>query len=412
MRTYAIRGATIHPVTSASIERGTLVIADGKIAAMAGEDAPIPEGAEVIDATGLHVYPGLIDSFTKIGLTEISSVRGSVDSAEVGDFNANARAAAAINPHSELIPVTRVNGVTTVVSAPEGGIISGQDALINLAGWTPAEMVLQAPVGLHLHFPRLRSGGWNAPQGEEAEKEARKGYERKLEELRRNFRDAQAWEKAVAARRLDPSLPLLESDLGLAAMAEAASGRLPVIVHANYARDIRAAVAFTREMNLRMILSGGAHVQEVIDLLASEKIPVLLGPILALPPREDDPYDLIFSNAAALHAAGIPFAIQSGDSHNSRNLPYHAAACAAFGLPKEEALKAITINPARILGVDRLIGSLEQGKLANVIVTDGDPLEIRTSVLHVFIGGERMPADSRHTLLYDKFRSRPAARLP
>jgi imidazolonepropionase-like amidohydrolase len=412
LKTFAIRGATIHPVTSAPIERGTVVIADGKIALIGGEGAVIPGDAEVIDGTGLHVYPGMIDSFTKIGLTEISSVRGSVDTAEVGDFNANARAAAAINPHSELIPVTRVNGVTTVLSAPEGGIISGQDALINLAGWTPAEMVVKAPVGLHLRFPRLRSGGWSAPQREEAEKEAKKGYERKLEELRSRFRDAQAWEKAVAARRVDSSLPPLEADLGLAAMAEAAAGRIPVIVHADYARDIRAAVAFSREMGLRMILSGGAHVQEVTELLVKERIPVLLGPILALPPREDDPYDLIFSNAAALHAAGIPFAIQSTDSHNSRNLPYHAAACAAFGLPKEEALRAITINPARIFGVDHLIGSLEAGKLANVIVTDGDPLEITTSVLHVFIAGEKMPSDSRHTLLYDKFRARPPVRQP
>lgn len=289
VKTFAIRGATIHPVTSAPIERGTLVIADGKIVLVAGEGAAIPADAEVIDGTGLHVYPGMIDSLTNIGLTEISSVPGSVDTSEVGDYNANARAEAALNPHSELIPVTRVNGITTVLSAPEGGIISGQSALINLAGWTPGEMVVRAPVGLHLSFPRLRSGGWNVPQEEEAEKEAKKGYERKLEELRIRFRDAQAWEKAVAARRDDPSLPPIEADLGLAAMAEAASGRIPVIVHADFARDIRAAVAFSREMGLKMILSGGAHVQEVTDLLVREKIPVLLGPILALPPREDDP---------------------------------------------------------------------------------------------------------------------------
>jgi imidazolonepropionase-like amidohydrolase len=140
-------------------------------------------------------------------------------------------------------------------------------------------------------------------------------------------------------------------------------------------------------------------------------MPVLLGPIVggntSVPPREDDPYDLLYSNAAALHAAGVPFSIRTTEAHNARNLPYHAATCAAFGLPKEEALKSITIYPAQIFGVADKIGSLEPGKIANVIVTNGDPLEIRTNVLRVFIGGEDIPMDSYHTLLYEKFRQRP-----
>ncbi|HVR44454.1 MAG TPA: amidohydrolase family protein [Thermoanaerobaculia bacterium] len=405
--TFAIRDATIHPVTRPVIERGRIVIAGGTIAAV-GPDVAIPPDAEVIDGTGLHVYPGMIDANTNVGLTEIGSVRGSVDVAEIGQFNPNARAAVAINPHSELVPVTRVNGVTTVVVVPEGGVISGQDALINLAGWTPDEMIVRAPVAMHVSFPRLRSGGFGGtPNEEEEEKEAKKGYEKRIEDLKKVVRDAQAYAKGVRAREQNRGLPPIERDLMLESMIDLVEGRILVVIHADQARDIRAAVAFADEMGLRMILAGGAHVQEVVDLLREKEIPVLLGPVLALPPREDDPYDLIFSNAAALHRAGVPFAFQTRDAHNARNLPYHAAAAAAFGLPKQAALEAVTIAPARILGVADRLGSLEVGKMANVIVTDGDPLEIRTSVRHLFIAGEPIPLDSRHTLLYQKFRARP-----
>ncbi|HUP65730.1 MAG TPA: amidohydrolase family protein [Thermoanaerobaculia bacterium] len=405
--TYIIRGATIHPVTSPVIPSGHLVIADGKIERLGAGEAPAGVTGVVIDATGFHVYPGMIDANTNIGLIEINSVRGSVDSSEIGDFNPNARASAALNPHSELIPVTRVSGVTTVISVPEGGIISGQGAMINLSGWTPQQMVLRDAIALYVDFPRLRSGGFNAAELAEEEKKAKKGYEKQLEDLRQRIRDAQAFARAVEARAPGSTLPRLERDLVLESMQGVVGGRVPVVIQADYARDIREAVKFAEEAGVRMILSGGAHVQEVIDLLREKQIPVLLGPILSLPPRADDPYDLIFTNAAALHAAGIPFAIQTRDAHNARNLPYHAAACAAFGLPKEEALKSITINPARIFGVDDVVGSLEPGKMANLFVADGDPLEITTNVREVFIAGERMPMDSRHTLLYEKFRARP-----
>lgn len=406
--TIAIRNGTIHTVTGPVIERGHLVIVDGRIAAITTDGSAIPSGARSIDATGLHVYPGLIDSGTNVGLTEISSVAGSVDVSETGELNPNARVAVALNPHSEVIPVTRVNGVTSAVVFPEGGVVSGQDALINLSGWTPAEMVLRAPVGMHINFPQLRTGGWGAqPEGEEGEKELTKTYERSLEDLRKLFRDARAYSKASGARTSASSLPRLERDIVLESMMDVIGGRIPIVVHADYAADIRGAAAFAKEFDLRMILSGGKHVQDVLDVVKGGDIAVILGPILSLPLREDDPYDLVFSNAAALHREGIPFAIQTADSHNSRNLPYHAAAAAAFGLPKEEALKAITIYPARILGVDAEIGSLEVGKLANVIVTDGDPLEIRTHVRHLFIEGQELPLDSRHTLLWKKFEARP-----
>jgi imidazolonepropionase-like amidohydrolase len=400
--TVAIRNATIFPVTSAPIPNGTLVFENGVITAV-GTNVSIPPGATIIDGTGLSVYPGMIDSGSSVGLIEIDSVPGTVDTSEVGDLNPNAQAAVAINPHSELIPVTRVNGVTHVVSVPEGGIISGQSALIQLAGWTPIQMVVKSPAAMHVRFPRLRGAPLvEVPQEEEAEKERRKGYTKDLDRLRDTFRDARAYAKASAAgtRRLD-------RDLLLEALVPVVEGRVPVVMHANQARDIRAALEFADEFQLKVILSGAQDIARLIPEVKKRNIPVLLGPILSLPQREDDPYDLLFTNAKVLHDNGIQFAIQTQDAHNTRNLPYHAASCAAFGLPKEEALKAVTIYPAQIWGVADRLGSLEVGKVANVIVTDGDPLEIRTTVSRVFIAGEEIPMDSRHTLLNRKFENRP-----
>ncbi len=399
---FAIRNATIYPVTSAPIANGTIVFDKGVITAV-GANAVIPPGATVIDGTGLSVYPGLIDAGSQVGLTEISSVPGSVDVAELGDINPNARAEIAANPHSNVIPVTRINGITTAVVEPEGGIISGSSALIQLAGWTPGEMTLKAPLAMHIHFPRLRTGGFDEqPQDEEAEKEAKKNYSKQIDKLRDTFRDAQAYAKAAAAhgKRFD-------RDLILEALVPVVEGREPVVIHANLERDIRAALKFADEFKLKTILSEAGDVAKVIPELKSRNIPVILGPILALPAHEDDPYDLLFTNAKTLHDAGVPFAIQTSDSHNARNLPYHAAACAAFGLPKDVALKAITIAPAQIFGVADRLGSLEVGKMANLIVTDGDPLEIVTHVKRLFIGGEDIALESNQTLLYEKFSKRP-----
>lgn len=400
--TFAIRNATIVPVTSAPIANGTIVFSGGVIQAV-GANVSVPSDATVIDGAGLFVYPGLIDSGTQVGLVEMDSVAGTVDTTELGDLNPNARAEVALNAHSNLIPVTRVNGVTTVVTAPQGGIISGQSALIQLAGWTPREMVLKAPLGMNIRFPRLRTGGFgDEPQDEEKEKEQKKAYSKDLDKLRDLFRDAQAYSKATAA-----NVHRVDRDVILEALVPVIRGEEPVIISADAERDIRAAIKFADEFKLKMILAGGDDVARVVSDLKQRDIPVILGPILSLPRREDDPYDLLFTNAKTLHDAGIRFAIQSDEAHNARNLPYHAAACAAFGLPKEEALKAITIYPAQIFGVADKLGSLEQGKIANVIVTDGDPLEATTNVLRVFIGGEDISMETRQKLLYEKFKARP-----
>jgi imidazolonepropionase-like amidohydrolase len=403
----AIIHATIVPVSTPTIPNGTIVFYNGVIVAV-GANLAAPSNATVIDGTGLFVYPGLIDAGSHVGLEEISAVPGTVDTSELGDINPNARAEVAVNPHSNVIPVTRVNGITSVVTEPEGGLISGSSAMLNLAGWTPQEMTLKAPLAMHIHFPRLRTNAFDEqPQDEEAAKDAAKNYTKQIDKLRDVFRDAQAYGKASAARTQNASIKRIDRDLILEALVPVVEGREPVVMHANLERDIRAALKFADEFKLKVILADAEDVARVIPELKSRNIPVILGPILSLPPREDDPYDLLFTNAKTLNDAGIVFAIQSGDAHNARNLPYNAAACAAFGLPKDMALRSVTLAPAQIFGVADKVGSLETGKLANIIVTDGDPLEIVTHVKRLFIGGEEITLDTNQTLLYEKFKARP-----
>jgi imidazolonepropionase-like amidohydrolase len=408
--TYAIRNARIVTVTGPVIENGTVLITNGKIAAV-GASASVPAGAKVIDATGLSVYPGMIDSGTTLGLMEIGSVAGSVDTAEIGDNNANINVQWALHPDSTYIPVTRVNGVTTVISEPRGGLIAGQSALINLDGWVPRDMVLKSPAAMHINWPGSSGGGGGFGGGfgqqQRSITEQRREQERRVESIRRILRDAAAYADAKDARAKDPSLPKQEVDLKLEALIPVVRGQLPVVIHTEMERDIKSAIAFADEMKIKMILAGGIEAYKVADQLRARSIPVLVGPILRMPAREDDSYDAPFANAGLLSKAGVKVAIQSMESENVRNLPYHAGQAAAFGLPKEEALKAVTIYPAEIFGVASQVGSIEQGKIANLIVTNGDPLEIRTQVKYVFINGRQIPLTSKHTELYEKYKARP-----
>src|SRR3989442_2489205 len=407
--TYAIRYARIVTVTGPVIENGTVVITNGKIAAV-GPNASVPSGAKVIDARGLSVYPGMIDADTEIGLTEIGSVAGSVDTNEIGDNNANIHVDVAVRPDSSHIAVTRVNGVTTVLTAPRGGLIAGQSAILNLDGWTPREMVLKSPVAMHINWPGGGGGGRGEFGGfgqQRSATELRREQDRQIENLKKILRDAAAYGDAKDARAKDPGLPKQEVDLKLEALIPVVRGQMPVVINVSLERDIKAAIAFVGEMKLKAIISGGIEAYKVADQLKAKNIPVIVGPVLRLPVKEDDPYDAAFTNAGILSKAGVKIAFQTNDSAYSRNLPYHAGMAAAFGLPKEEALKAVTIYPAEILGIADRVGSIEQGKIANRIVTDGDPLEIRTQIKHVFINGRDIPLTSRHTELYEKYKARP-----
>jgi imidazolonepropionase-like amidohydrolase len=407
--TYAIRNARIVTVTGPVIDNGTVVIANGKIAAV-GANVSIPSGAKVIDAKGLSIYPGMMDSGTTLGLEEIGSVAGTQDKAEIGDNNANIHVDVAIHPDSSHIPVTRVNGITTVLTAPEGGTIAGQSALINLDGWVPREMLLKSSVAMHINWPGGFGGGGGDFGGfgqQRLTNEARRQQETQIENLKKILRDAKAYADAKDARAKDSSLPKQDVNLKYEALIPVVRGQMPVVINANTERDIKSAIAFADEMKVKMILSSGIEANRVADQLKAKNIPVIVGPVLRMPNREDDPYDAAFTNASLLVKAGVKIAFQTGDSAEARNLPYNVGMAAAFGLPKDEALKAVTIYPAEIFGVADQIGSIEQGKIANLIVTDGDPLEVLTQVKYLFINGHQVSLSTRHTELYEKYKARP-----
>jgi imidazolonepropionase-like amidohydrolase len=410
--TYAIRNARIFPVTGPVIERGTVVISGGKIGAV-GASVSVPGGANTIDGSGLSVYPGMIDAGTVLRLTEVSSIAGTVDTSELGDNNADIHVDVAIHPASSHIGVTRVVGITTVLTAPRGGLISGQSALINLDGWVPKEMVLKSPVAMHVSWPGGGGGGGGGFGGggqRRSPAEVRREQDRQIESLKKILRDAKAYSDAKEARSKDSTLPRQSTDLKMEALIPVVKGQLPMVVSANEERAIKAVIAFADEMKLKVILAGGIEAYKLADQLKAKNIPVIVGPVLRMPANEDDPYDAAFANAGILSRAGVKIAFQTGDSAHVRDLPYNAGMAAAFGLPRDEALKAVTINPAEIFGVADKIGSIEQGKVANIIVTNGDPLEVLTTVKHLFINGKPVPLASRHTELYEEYRARPQVR--
>jgi len=406
--TYLIQNARIVTVTGPVIEKGSVVISMGKITAV-GTSVPIPPGAKVIDASGLSVYPGMINAGTVVGLAEVAQVAATVDTTEIGDNNANIHVDVAIQPDSSHVAITRVNGITTVLTEPRGGLIAGQSALINLDGWVPQEMILKSPAAMHINWPNAFPFVFGSILDIRTRTvaEARREQERQIESLKRILRDARAYAVAKDAEAKDPSLPKQSVDLKLEALIPVVRGQMPVIIHASAERDIKSAMDFADEMKLKMILADGDEAYRVADKLKAKNIPVIIGPVLTMPFKEDDPYDLAFANAGLLSKAGVKVAFQTLDViWESRNLPYHAGMAAAFGLPKEEALKAVTIYPAEIFGVADQIGSVESGKIANIIVTDGDPLEIRTQVKFLFINGRQVSLATRQTDLYEKYKAR------
>jgi imidazolonepropionase-like amidohydrolase len=408
---YAIRNAHIVTVTGPDIDSGTITIRDGKIEA-AGANVSVPSGAQIIEGRGLWVYPGMIDAGTSLGLVEVGQgAPGTVDTGEVGDLNPNAKAIFAINPHSAHVAVTRVDGVTNTVSLPVGGLISGQAALINLVGTNQFEMAVVPNAALVINYPRAGGGGGGfgffAQQQQPNLTEALAAANRQLEQIRNMLREAEAYGRAQDAYAKDKTLPRLDQNIVLEALVPYVRGERPVILRADRETDIRGAIRFAEEMKLEPIILGGDDAWKIAGFLKEKNVPVILTSVLDLPAREDDFYDTLYENASKLQQAGVRFCISSGDSGpNVRNLPFYAGMAAAFGLPKAEALKAVTLYPAQIMNVADRLGSIEVGKMANLVVTDGDLLETRTHVRHLFIDGRRIPLTSRHTDLNDAFKNR------
>ncbi len=409
--TFAIVNGRIVTVSGATIENGTVLIQDGKITAV-GAEVTLPGEVERIDAKGLSVYPGMIDAATTLGLAEVTlGANATMDVAETGTMNANAKAIRGVNPHSSHVNVTRVNGITSVHTSPSGGLIAGQTAVINLNGSTQDEMAVMPAAGLLINFPRISTfGGFTpgvGPQPPIDFSEAVKRRDTQLEELKKIFKNVEGYARARDAYMKDKTLPYTAVDLKLDAMIPYIRGEKPIIFTVERERDIRAVIKFVTEMKVKGIIAGGQEAWKVADDLKKNNIAVIFTNIYNLPVRNDDAFDYLFEGPAKLQRAGVRFAIGTGDNGAEvRDLPYHAGLAGAYGLPKEDALKAVTLYPAQILGVSDRLGSLEIGKIANIVVTDGDILEPRTNIKYVFINGRLLSLTSRHTELFESFKDR------
>lgn len=405
--TFAIKGAKIITVSGETIENGTVVIKDGKILSV-GATVSIPGDAQVIDGKGLSVFPGMIDAATTLGLLEIGlSADPTVDVAESGDMNANAKAIVGINPHTSHVNVTRVNGITTVLSSPTGGIVAGQTAVINLWGSTQAEMAIAPLHSLAINFPRISTfaGFFGGPQIDY--NEAVKQRDKRLEDLKKVFRDAAEYARIKEAYEKDKTLTSPATNTKMEAMIPYIRGEKPIMFTAERERDIRGVAKFVEEMKVKGIIVGGQDAWKAADVLKKNNISVIFTNIYALPVQDDDAYDYLFEAPSKMQKAGIKFCISTGnDGAEVRDLPYHAGLASAYGLSASDALKSVTIYAAEILGVSDKIGSIEVGKLANIVVTDGDMLEPRTNIKYLFINGRLLPLTSRHTELFERFKDR------
>jgi imidazolonepropionase-like amidohydrolase len=402
----AITNARIFPVTAAPIEKGTIVIRGNRIEAL-GANVAVPQGAKVIDAKGGHVYPGFINARTTVGIGE-NGVRGYDDISEMHDWNQHLRTRVAYHSESDTIPVARGTGVTTVGVAPTGGIMSGEFAVMNLDGWTWEEATLRPNAGIVFNFPAIGGGGGRGGRGrggrgaggqaaERTYDDLKRERDRQLDEVIRLFDRARAYAKAGDGKTVDWSLE---------ALVPVVERKLPLIVSVTREQDIKDAVAFADRANVNVVLSGAIESRYAAELLKDKNVPVILGNVLAMPSRPDDFHASTYQLAGELAKAGVKFAFSSGDNTNVRLVPFQAAMSVAWGLDREAAVRALTIDAAQILGVANRVGSLEPGKDANLFISTGDPLEVRNRVTHVVIGGQDVGTDSKHESLYRKYIAR------
>ena len=389
---FALTNAKIYTVTNGVIEKGTIVIENGVIAAV-GANVDIPSDAQVIDYEGQEIYPGMIDSGTQLGLVEIGSISEAQDFREFGEISPQMEALTAVNPNSEAIPVTRVSGVTTTLTMPGGGLLPGTAATINLFGYTPDQMFAGSK-GIVLNYP---SGNRRWRQSAE---QAERAKERALKTLNDTFDKAELYAKVEESgeARYYPEME---------ALAKVVKGETILYVEVNAAKDILSAIEWIEERGYeKVVLTGVSEGWRVADEIAKAGLSVIAGPVLSTPTRSSDSYDAAYANPGIMQQAGVKVALRSGDTENSRNLPYNAGFAAAYGMGREEALKAITINAAEIMGVGDQIGSIEVGKKANIFIATGDPFETSTHIVDVFIDGYMVPMTSRQIELYNEFLNR------
>jgi imidazolonepropionase-like amidohydrolase len=394
-QTIAITGGTVYPVAGPKLANATVLLRDGKITAV-GTAVAVPAGATRIDAKGKWVTPGFIDGGGQLGLVEIDAVEGTREASLRGDSVAAAfNVAEGINPASTLIPVTRIEGITTALATPSGNLISGQAVLVDLDGATVERMLVKSPAGMVVHLneeAKDQAGGSRAGVAERL----RRVWTDALEYSRRrpDYARAQMEPLAAAAGDLEALLPVLR-------------GEVPLIAVANRRSDIETALRLAREYQLKLILSGAAEGWQIADEIARAGVPALVEPLDNIPSY--DALGIRYENAALLAKAGVHVALLEADSHNARNLRQQAGNAVSYGLPWDQALRAVTLTPAEIFGVADRYGSLEVGKVANVVVWSGDPFELATKVEHVLIRGRAVPLTSRQTELFERYRRLPAS---
>ena len=403
---YLIKNATLVPVTGPEVPGGSVLIIDGKIAAL-GRDVQAPPGAEVIDATGLSVYPGFVDAFTHYGLAEISAIASTVDVRETGKENPEVRAAWAINPFSVHFATGRVNGTTTALVAPAGGTFPGISAIVKMDGWSLPEMAVKEAATSLINFPMTPrpAGG----EGVAAPKESGEDVTSKIvDKIKDYLGEARRYLQLKALAAKDPAVRAPTFNAKYEALGPVLDGTLPVIVSVEKAKDIELAIKFVREQKLRAVFRGCAQGFKVADKIKAAGIPVIIDSLYTGPAEPEDGYDAPYRNVVALARAGVPICFSSGgDPSAGKDLTAHAAKAVAFGLDRAEAIKALTINPARFLGIDARVGSLEPGKDADLILTAGDPLDARVGLRALFIDGHRTDLSNWWERQYEKWRDRP-----
>jgi imidazolonepropionase-like amidohydrolase len=396
--TYLIKGGTVVNPGAAAMPNTDIMIRNNRIVSMGPNIAA--GNAKVIDAAGKFIYPGMIDANTGIGLQEIGGISTMNLRSEMGQFNPHMKALVALNVESEILGVTRMNGVTTVLTSPTGGVISGQATLINTAGWTWEDLAVVRTAGIIVNLPGQGGGGGRGGGGGGRGGGAPPAN---LAQITADFEQFMTESRDYAAGRDAGTTKL---DLIYEAMRPLFKKEVPAIIPANSEAQIRAAVAFAEKWNLRLVISGAGEAYKVGKFLVEKNVPVILGSIESAP-GDNLPYDAIYAAPGLLAEQGVKFAFSTGNGSNARHVAFHAALAVAYGLPADVALKALTIWPAEILGADKQIGSIAQGKLANLFVTTGDPMDLRTQVTSVFIKGREVPNDDRHHRLYLKYKARP-----
>ena len=408
-----IKNATIHVGNGKVMERGKKKTREGKIGE-GGVWEIIPAGdVSVIDATGKHVYPGIILPTSTLGLVEISAVRATNDVREMGDLNPSVRSIVAYNADSKVINTLRSNGVLLANVIPQGSLLAGSSSVVQLDAWNWQDAAYKMDGGMHLYMPSMmtrfgrggfggggRFGGPNAPAGDPVQR----GME-EVEKVKTLLREAKAY-----AAQAKPE----ETNLKFEAVKPLLEKKQKLYVHANTVTQMLAAMDFVTEFGVDMVIIGGSESYQITDLLKQHKVGVILQQPHSLPTATDDDVDQPYKTAAMLQKAGVLFSISDDDGHNrGRNIVFNAGTTAAYGLNKEEALQAITLNAAKLLGIDERTGSIETGKDANIVISEGDILDMRSSVVtDAFIQGRKINLDDKQKQLFERYNQKYNLKKP